>query len=218
MSQKATLPSVAALHRRCLLKERCSGRVEPPPSSSEEGPHCHYGATAPVPAAQTPQPQALHPFHQPQRAFSPKPWCRVPALCSGLTSPLLPVCAGTPPPSARSAGGETTLPQAAASGWPPAAQRACGGAGGGWCGEKGAPSTPIPAWCRPAPGAELAAEPGSSSSPHGSVTARSGQELAGCQQLLGGGPRHNGEGHVPGQTHNACSTPTALGGRGHSTA
>lgn len=47
-----------------------------------------------------------------------------------LTSPLLPLCAGTPPPSARSAGGEMTPPPAPASGWLPAAQRACDGADG----------------------------------------------------------------------------------------
>lgn len=57
---------------------------------------------------------------------------RVAAQHSGLTSPLLPLRAGTPPPSAHSAGGEMTLPPAPTSEQPPAAQRSCNGAEGTW--------------------------------------------------------------------------------------
>lgn len=62
----------------------------------------------------------------------------------GLTSPLLPTYAGTPPPSAHSADGEMTPPPAPASGWPPAAQRPCEGAEGSQLWEKGASSTSTP--------------------------------------------------------------------------
>lgn len=54
------------------------------------------------------------------------------------------MCAGTPPPSAHSAGGEMTLPPTPASGQPPAAQRPCVGAEGSWLWEKGAVSASAP--------------------------------------------------------------------------
>lgn len=54
------------------------------------------------------------------------------------------MCAGTPPPSAHSAGGEMTLPPAPNSEQPPAAQRSCNGAESIWLWESRSFQAPLP--------------------------------------------------------------------------